>query len=63
MQTAGTSSCPLWRHDVEVRVELVYQGGEGRQHGLIAVQLDLPGLGELTGGGLRPGDDLLKRLR
>jgi len=38
----------LGRDDAEVRVELVHQGG---QHGLVAVEPDLPGPRELAGRG------------
>jgi hypothetical protein len=38
--------------DVEVEVELLQQPGEGGQGGLVAVEPDLPGPGELGGGGL-----------
>jgi hypothetical protein len=53
MASTRLMTAALGRDDVEVRVERIHQLGEGRDYGLVAVQLDLPGLGELTGcGGL-----------
>ena len=49
---------PLWHDDIEVGAELVQEPGESRPDGRVAVQPDLPGLGELIrAGGLQDRPD------
>jgi hypothetical protein len=68
--TSGRDDLRSWNDDVEVGIELVHHPGQGCKRRFVAVELDLSGSGELTGGiwlqhhadqrGFRPGDGQLR---